>query len=209
MILETPKLQVSAIVCCYNEELYLQNVIESLLSTQLFSKVIIVNDGSTDGSAKILENFKTQVSVITNSTNLGKGASVAQALESISTELVVLLDGDVLNYSTRDLTNLIQPVIKNQARWTLKITDDLISTPLSGIRCYHTQDLIPHINSLAQTSRYGLEICLNRLLKNQASQKVKFQDHQHKNKFQKYPFFKAISAYLHEGASLLKEWLTR
>jgi cellulose synthase/poly-beta-1,6-N-acetylglucosamine synthase-like glycosyltransferase len=89
---------VSLIVPCYNEEHTIQGSIESLLALdyprELLS-IIVVNDGSKDGSAQVLEAYANhpQVSVLSKK-NGGKHTALNLGIERATTELVGCLDAD-------------------------------------------------------------------------------------------------------------------
>ena len=90
-----PKL--SVIIPIYNVAPYLNECIDSLLS-QTFAdfEALIVNDGSTDGSLKIIENYATKDSRIRIFSQSNKGVSAARnlALDNARGEWIAFLDGD-------------------------------------------------------------------------------------------------------------------
>ena len=90
----------TVIVPCYNEYESISNVIESLIISLKDAgtyEVIIVNDGSTDGSADILTEVvqrHPQVKVVTHAVNRGYGAALKTGIRHASAELLVITDGD-------------------------------------------------------------------------------------------------------------------
>ena len=89
----------------FNGELAIRAAIESVL-TQTFSalELIVVNDGSTDATAQILDEAAAsdpRVRIVTHSENLGLVASLNNGIDHASTDLVARLDADDLAYPTR------------------------------------------------------------------------------------------------------------
>ena len=93
----------SVIMSVYNGERYLRAAIESILE-QSFSnfEFIIVNDGSTDASAKIIDGFSdARIKRIENTTNLGLTRSLNKALAVARGEYLVRQDADDISYPGR------------------------------------------------------------------------------------------------------------
>ena len=98
----------SIIVPVYNEEGSIGSLIQKLkkldLSISNFRKeIIIVNDGSTDRSASIIESFDEIV--IKNQDNQGKGSAVQNGIESANGNYILIQDGD-LEYNPDDIIKM-------------------------------------------------------------------------------------------------------
>lgn len=195
----------SAIVPAYNEAGTIEGVIWDLLAISFLNEIIIVNDGSFDGTAAILDKHSDQVMVMTNPTNKGKGYSVARGLEVASGDLILLLDSDIINYTEKDLRSLMEPVLKNECDFTIKYARDKVFHLLSGIRCYRRIDLLPLVPEMKRSSRFGLEIFLNRRLKKFKVKYIKLFDYHHLQKFEKHRLPKVLWEYLKELISILRE----
>ena len=109
------KILLSIIVPLYNEEKTIQEVLKSLnkLKESVESiEIIVVNDGPTDNSLKILnENNNLYDCLINNSQNMGKGNAVKSALEKASGEYITFQDAD-LEYSPNDFLKFINLINK-------------------------------------------------------------------------------------------------
>lgn len=107
-------MKLSIIVPLYNEKdtvrELLQKVIDATVSLE--KEIIVVNDGSTDGSEKIVSEF-VQVKLI-NKDNGGKGSAVKVGFEHASGDICIVQDAD-LEYDPRDYQACIDPILKGDA----------------------------------------------------------------------------------------------
>ena len=105
----------SIIVPIYNEEKTIKEVLTSLIKlkeTVQSIEIIVVNDGSTDNSLKILnENHNLYDCLINNSQNKGKGNAVKSALEKASGKYITFQDAD-LEYDPNDFFKFIKLINK-------------------------------------------------------------------------------------------------
>jgi glycosyltransferase involved in cell wall biosynthesis len=108
---------VSIIIPCYNEVGAVEQIIRAVLEAPLENKqIIIVDDGSTDGTKEVLKSrIESQVSeVIYHDLNRGKGAAIRSGLAVASGEVVIIQDAD-LEYDPKDYPRLLQPIRQNKA----------------------------------------------------------------------------------------------
>ena len=88
---------VSVIVAAHDEERYIGRCLRSLLA-QRFARsqfeIVVVDDGSTDRTAAILETFGADIRMIRNDKNLGLPASLNKAITSTHSKFVVRVDAD-------------------------------------------------------------------------------------------------------------------
>lgn len=109
----------NVIIPVFNEIKTINIVVENVLKfKELKTKIIIIDDCSTDGTSdelkRIQEKNKEKVLVIHHSENLGKGSAIKTALNHIDNGIVIIQDAD-LEYSPDDYPNLIKPIISNNA----------------------------------------------------------------------------------------------
>ena len=87
----------SIIIPLYNKEKFIENTIQSALNqTFLDFELIVVNDGSTDGSLELVKAFKDQRIKIYSIRNDGVSKARNFGIQKASTNLIVLLDADDL-----------------------------------------------------------------------------------------------------------------
>lgn len=105
-----PKL--SIIVPCYNEEKTVGTIIRRVLAVPFpgwTTEVIVVNDGSTDGTASILDDFASRIRVIHFPKNSGKGSAVKAGMEVATGDFAVIQDAD-LECMPEEIPLLLRPL---------------------------------------------------------------------------------------------------
>ncbi len=108
----------SVIVPVYNERSTVAELLRRVRSVELplDVEVIAVDDGSSDGTEKILGALgDSTVRVISHGANRGKGAAVRSGLEAARGDLVIIQDAD-LEYDPADWPRLLDPVLRGKAR---------------------------------------------------------------------------------------------
>ncbi len=91
---EVPSLTVTAVVPALNEEENISRTLEGLLhQTRALSRIIVVDDGSTDGTGEVARGFPG-VRVLRNPRRMGKAESINRALGHVFTDLVLVVDAD-------------------------------------------------------------------------------------------------------------------
>ena len=102
----------------YNERTTVAEIIRRMRAVELplFLQVIVVDDGSSDGTDKVLKALEdSTVRVMTHPENRGKGAAIRTALEACRGDLVLIQDAD-LEYDPDDWPRLLDPILKGKAR---------------------------------------------------------------------------------------------
>ncbi len=109
----------SIIIPVYNEKNTISGILKKIEEVNLedfkFKKeIVIVDDGSTDGTRDILNKLERSYKIIYHSGNKGKGAAIRTALEQISGEYVIIQDAD-LEYDPEDYKKLLECALENNA----------------------------------------------------------------------------------------------
>jgi glycosyltransferase involved in cell wall biosynthesis len=106
----------SVIIPVYNEISTLRTILERVQSTGLADEVILVDDGSTDGTRTLLAGLDGQrgIRVILHDTNRGKGAAVRTGLAAATGDILLIQDAD-LEYDPCDYPTLLKPIKDGKA----------------------------------------------------------------------------------------------
>ncbi len=108
---------VSVIIPAFNEEKTIGPVVEAVRSLPIEKQIIVVNDGSTDGTYKALEQLCEvhQLTVVHYQENRGKGFAIRSGLPHVEGEAVVIQDAD-MELSPTDLSKLLKPLEKEDVQ---------------------------------------------------------------------------------------------
>jgi glycosyltransferase involved in cell wall biosynthesis len=106
----------SVVIPVYNEATTVEKVIDRVRATRLPLEIILVDDGSTDGTREVLERLRDEadLKVVLHEKNQGKGAALKTGFLEASGDIVVVQDAD-MEYDPQDFRLLIQPIIENTA----------------------------------------------------------------------------------------------
>ena len=110
--LEKDNLTISVVIPCYNEAETLKTVLESVRDCGLKTQIIVVDDGSTDGSRELLAGeLKPYVDkILFHKRNMGKGAALRHGFKAATGDLVIVQDAD-LEYDPKEFNKLIVPFV--------------------------------------------------------------------------------------------------
>ncbi len=116
-------MKVSVIIPVYNEERTVLLLLRRVIDTQIpwEKEIIVIDDGSTDRTPRLLENFlkkvrdEVEIKVLHNLRNMGKGYSIKQGLRKCTGDVIIIQDAD-LEYDPSDYVSLITPIAEGRAK---------------------------------------------------------------------------------------------
>ena len=109
----------SIVIPCFNELKYIDSIIKAVnASPYPHKEIIIVDDGSNDGTQEYLRNHIERSGrvhkIIYHSKNQGKGAALRSGIANATGELIIIQDAD-LEYDPNEYHRLVEPILKNHA----------------------------------------------------------------------------------------------
>jgi len=107
---------VSVIVPAYNEEQNIRKILRMLMDVEQILpslEVIVIDDGSTDGTLDEIAKFSHGVKLLKHENNRGKGAALATGFDEATGDVVVVQDAD-LEYSPYDIPRLVKPILSGE-----------------------------------------------------------------------------------------------
>ncbi|MBM7614021.1 glycosyltransferase family 2 protein [Alkaliphilus hydrothermalis] len=106
---------VSVIIPVYNEGERIGNTIRGLIAVDVVDSIIVVDDGSKDGTVEEVKKFK-EVNLLQHGVNQGKGTALQTGVKEAMKigDIIVFLDGD-LGESSKEVYKLVLPLLNNEA----------------------------------------------------------------------------------------------
>jgi glycosyltransferase involved in cell wall biosynthesis len=137
---------VSVIVPVYNEVVHIDELFQAIHASPVKKEIIIVDDGSTDGTREKLQAMllANDVTLVFHEKNCGKGAAIRTALQYARGEYVLIQDSD-LEYDPQDYPALLRPLEQHQANVVYGVRLD---RPERGLRFFLGAKLLTHLSNL-------------------------------------------------------------
>lgn len=117
-------MKLSILIPVFNEANTVEEAVRRVRSVRLPKEIIIVDDGSTDGSRELLKRLEMEVKsahdplnelkIYFQQINQGKGAAIRSALSHVTGEVVIVQDAD-LEYDPQDYMKLLEPILAGKA----------------------------------------------------------------------------------------------
>lgn len=105
----------SIIMPAYNEESTIEEAVRAVLAVPYRKEIILVDDGSTDDTIKIIQNMKhPDLKTIFHEKNYGKGRSIQTGLSNTTGDVILIQDVD-LEYDPAEYPALLKPIISGKA----------------------------------------------------------------------------------------------
>ena len=139
---------VSVIVPVFNEIAHVDDLLEAIHGSPVKKEIIIVDDGSTDGTREKLRAMPLannhDVTVVFHEKNCGKGAAIRTALQYARGEYVLIQDSD-LEYDPRDYPALLRPLEQREANVVYGVRPD---RPERGLRFFLGAKFLTRLTNL-------------------------------------------------------------
>jgi glycosyltransferase involved in cell wall biosynthesis len=200
---------VTSIVCAFNEEETLPGVVRTLIDATEVNELVVINDGSTDGTSTTLKEFANnpKVRIIEFPHNRGKGFAMAEGIDNAQGEILLFVDADLLNFELHYISQLLNPLMNGEADMVIghptendfdKKVNPFIS--IAGERAVFKKDILP-VKDKIKHSGYGVETIINLYYasQNKHTEYVWLWGLLHPIKLDKHSFNTAVKNYWREG----------
>jgi dolichol-phosphate mannosyltransferase len=106
----------SVVIPAYNEINTIKDILEKVKSIKIPKEVVVIDDGSTDGTREFLKKLKDkEVRVFFNKANKGKSYSVRIGIKEAKGEIIIIQDAD-LEYDPEDYYKLVKPIQEGRTK---------------------------------------------------------------------------------------------
>ena len=160
----------TCVIPAYNEQARIGAVLAAVLGHPLIDEVLVVDDGSSDGTSDVVRGF-AQARLITLAQNGGKTAALARGFAETQSEFILLIDADLVGLSPAHLTALITPVTQGRAAMSISLRDNAPGVwraigldYISGERALKRDLLAGQEAALQRLPKFGFEVFLNALV---------------------------------------------
>jgi glycosyltransferase involved in cell wall biosynthesis len=162
-------MKISAVIPAYNEATRIGAVLEPVLAAPSVAEVLVVDDGSTDGTAEMAEHYG--VKVVRLGENQGKGAAMAAGAREATGEILLFLDADLTGLTPHHVEDLVRAYRAGDAEVVIAVfREGRVATDLS-------QRLVPFLSgqrimpkalfekacTLTEANDFGIETALTKL----------------------------------------------
>lgn len=161
--------RVSSIICAYNEAVRIGKVLEAVSSHPDVDEIIVVDDGSTDDTAKIVSRYPN-VLLVRHETNRGKTAAIMSGINRATGDLLFFMDADLVGVTALDIQRLIAPVRSGVADMTITLRKNSLLVYrilgcdfVSGERVFPRALIEGEEERIAALPPFGFEVFINRL----------------------------------------------
>ncbi len=160
--------RISCVICAYNEAPRIAAVLRAAAGHPRLHEVIVVDDGSTDGTAEVVRQF-AGVRLVSCAENRGKSFAMATGVAAAEGELLMLLDADLSGLTADDIGALAAPVLAGEAAVSISLRRN--SLPVfraigldfvSGERVVRKEVLGEVLEEIRGLPRFGVEVYMNR-----------------------------------------------
>jgi glycosyltransferase involved in cell wall biosynthesis len=210
-------MKTSIVICTYNEEKTIADVVISCCTHNPNAEILVVDDGSVDRTEIILQEISMNYSFRYEKLreNKGKSWAMAYGVEKAKNDIILFFDADVSNIKKEHFDNLILPILNNEADMVLgQPSETLIDyrvnpfKSLTGERALLKRHIYPILDDLRET-RFGVETFINLYYQAQG-RRVKYvllDGLYHPTKYEKTSSKKATIEFIKEGKEIALTYL--
>ncbi len=206
------KKKVSIVICTFNEEKTIENVVRKCREYNLDSEVVVVDDGSADKTEEILKNLNNEISFknICLPENKGKSNAMVVGVENAQNEVILFFDADISDIKENHFRQLLNPIFDEDADMVLGVPSETLIDyrvnpfkSLTGERALLKKDIEPILENIRDI-RFGVETYIN-LYFQAHGKKIKYtllDGLTHPTKYDKTSATQATKEFISEGQEI-------
>lgn len=203
---------VSIIICTYNEESTVVDVINACRESVPKAEIIVVDDGSTDGSEMLLRKANKTIPFhyVKLDENHGKSYAMVVGVEKAKNDIILFFDADVTDIKDEHFKKILQPILSREADMVLgSPSETLIDHRVNpfkiftGERALRKEDILPILDDIRDI-KFGVETYLN-LYYQAHGKKIKYllmEGLTHPTKYKKVSPVQATREFISEGQDI-------
>ncbi len=209
-------MNVSVVVPAYNEASRISAVLTPLAGCPSVDEVIVIDDGSDDGTAEVARHFGVQVFSLPE--KRGKAAALDEGVRQARNEILLFLDADLVGLKREHIERLIEVYSKQRADMVVgvfsngRMNTDIAQkiNPFASGQRLLSKDLWQRAKENIEEMDYGIEIALSKLAAKEGwrREKVKLDGVTHILKEEKRGFAKGVIDRLKMYGDMIK-WLVK
>ena len=175
----------SVVIPIFNEVETLAKVVQAVRESGVRCEIILVDDGSTDGTRELLESWQDDedLNILMHDKNQGKGAALKTGFDQATGDAVIVQDAD-LEYTPQDFITLLQPIVEDGAdvvygsrfipgmrnvprlrhyivnktvTWWSNLFTNFLLTDMETCYKVFRRDVIQKVSPTLQEKRFGIE----------------------------------------------------
>jgi len=161
-------MKVAAIVPAYNEKERIPAVLDAIKSARLIDEIVVVSDGSTDGTYELV-SADPEIKAVQLKPNRGKGGAMRAGAENTDADVILFLDADLIGMDGDKVDAIVQPLVDGSADMAIGIfrsgrraTDwaQVVAPYISGQRAMRRETFvgIPKLDKV----RSGVEVAITK-----------------------------------------------
>jgi glycosyltransferase involved in cell wall biosynthesis len=209
-------MNISVVVPAYNEACRIGAVLRPLVACSFVDEIVVVDDGSTDGTAAVARDFN--VSVISLPENRGKAAALDEGVKQARNDILLFLDADLVGLTMEHIEQLIHTYQAGNVDMVVgvfangRMNTDIAQkiNPFASGQRILSRSLWERAKQNVSEMNYGIEITLSRLAAKEGwrTERVRLEGVTHILKEEKRGFTKGVQERLKMYKDMVK-WLVK
>jgi len=158
---------ITCVICAFNEAPRIGAVLAIASAHPLLQEIIVVDDGSTDDTATIVQGYPS-VKLISYPENRGKSFAMATGLTAAKSDIIMLLDADLKGLTFENISELAFPVLSGAADVSMSLRQNSLLLFrvigldfVSGERVIRKDLLNNTLKDICRLPRFGIEVFMN------------------------------------------------